>query len=113
MNGKYKVPRSGGPGPRAVANRKYKKKIYALCDQVRKGNKAAERKLEKEIKLNTLAQWAIKHWVRLQNSRARKVGMSPSKDGLPPSRAKGRKQPKYGNPFKPYQGGAPGLGKKR
>lgn len=33
-------------------------------------------------------------------------------DGLPESRAKGRKPPITGNSFKPYQGGIPGLGKK-
>ena len=110
MNSNSKA--TSGINPTAIANRKYKQKIYAMCRRVHRGDKTAEILLNKELESNALAQWAVKHWMKLRASRLKKLGMGPNKDGLPGSRAKGRKQPKRGNPFKPYQGGIPGLGKK-
>ena len=112
MSKKTNIKQSNGPNLRAIANRKYKQKIYELCRRVHEGDKIAEAKLNKELKTNSLAQWAVKHWIKVQNSRAKKMGIGPNKDGLPTSRAKGRKQLKRGNAYKPYQGGIPGLGKK-
>lgn len=109
---KSKLKATSGINPTAIANRKYKEKIYAMCRRVERGDETAEKMLNKELESNTIAQWAVKHWMKLRASRLKKVGMGPNKDGLPVSRAKGRKQPKRGNAFKPYQGGIPGLGKK-
>jgi hypothetical protein len=95
MSKKTNIKRCNGPNLRTIANRKYKQKIYALCRRVQKGDKIAEEKLNRELETNSLAQWAVKHWIKVQNSRAKKMGIGPNKDGLPTSRAKGRKQPKH------------------
>lgn len=108
-----KLYRQGSdPSQTSIKNHRYKQKIYALCRRIQKGDKAAEESLNIELKTNMLAYWAVKHWLKLQNHKTKKTGEEPCKDGLPPSRAKGMKQTRRGNAFKPYQGGIPSLGKK-
>ncbi|MET0105532.1 MAG: hypothetical protein ABW072_10365 [Sedimenticola sp.] len=92
---------------RSPTNRDYKKKIYALCEKVKYGDDNAERELSEELDKNTLATWAVKHWNKVQKSKGRNKSF---KDSMK-KRTKVKKQ-NYGNAFKPYQGGAPGLGKK-
>jgi len=100
--------RSKKASPRTLANRSYKMKIYALCKRVQNGDKDAEAELALELEKNTLAKWAVKHWKKVQKSKKKKmIGSSPV-----PTLAKPKKAPLYGNAFKPFQGGAPGLGKK-
>jgi hypothetical protein len=112
MRKKTNFKRRNGPNPRAIANREYKQEIYALCLRIQNGDITAEKILEKELKTKRLARWAVKHWIKLQKSRL-KTKWGINKDGLPASRAKGRKKLKYGNAYKLYQGGIPGLGKKQ
>lgn len=99
-------------GPRVLANRDYKQKIYALCERTKNGDKGADLELAAELNNNTLAIWAVKHWNKLQKSSGRKKqGPKKAGKGLLPTLATA-KTPLYGNAYKPYQGGAPGLGKK-
>lgn len=68
---------------------------------MQKGDKNAESELAKELNENPLAAWAVKHWSRVQKGK-----------GAPSPKISTSNNRAYGNAFKPYQGGAPGLGKK-
>ena len=95
---------------RRKANREYKQRIYRLCRHAAGGDKVAQVELERELRSNRLAQWAVKHWRELKDSKARRLDMhGPSPI---PSLARTKSSLVYGNAFRPYQGGAPGLGKK-
>ena len=84
-------------------NKTYKHLIYALCSKVAKGDKAAEQELKEQMDKNSIAVWAVKHWMK-QKSKTQGAATSPG-------RIKAKRSKGYGNAFKPYQGGSPGLGK--
>ncbi len=86
-------------------NKNYKRKIRALIAKVEKGDKSAERELSHELDKSSTARWVLNHMLKLKGENSKKNRGSSSK-------IKARKNPKYGNAYKPYQGGAPGLGKK-
>lgn len=90
----------------ATSNRRYKKRIYNLCEDVLNRKNGALEKLEKELSRRTLASWAVKHWLKANSSRLNKNVLDSDFLGT------GIHMPKHGNAFKPYQGGAFELGKK-
>jgi len=95
--------------PQTQRNRAYKQKIYKLCSAVVKGNRVAEIELEEELDKNSQAHWAVKHWLKVHHRKSLiKSASWLSSD--PKIRTK--KKPRYGNAFKPFQGGALELGKK-
>jgi len=91
--------------PTGNPKRRYKKRIYALCQKVANGGKQAELELAKELEKNSVAVWAVKHWLKLHQKKPAVLGSAASK-------IKARRLPAYGNAFKPYSGGLPGLGKR-
>lgn len=91
--------------PSENPNRRYKKKIYSLCKRVSKGDKQAESELASELGKSSTAVWAVKHWLKLHRKKPAVLGSAANK-------IKARGLPTYGNAFKPYSGGLPGLGKR-
>ena len=47
-------------------NREYKQKIYALCKRASIGDPLAIINLDSELEKNTLAIWAVKHWMKIK-----------------------------------------------
>lgn len=94
--------------PTTNSNRRYKQKIYSLCQRVRKGDKEAEFELSIELNKSTNARWAVKHWLKIDK---RRKGLQLGKR-VKSLKRKHSNTPIYGNAFKPYQGGAFGLGKR-
>ncbi|WP_444892957.1 hypothetical protein ACJJIE_21715 [Microbulbifer sp. TRSA001] len=46
--------------------RQYRKYIYALCRKASKGNDIAAAELESQMKEKKLANWAVKHWLKMK-----------------------------------------------
>lgn len=84
-------------------NKAYKNWIYSLCSKIAKGDNVAEQKLEEQMAKNTTAVWAVKHWMKRRSQNGDELVSS--------SKIKTKRSIIYGNAFKPYQGGSPGLGK--
>lgn len=85
-------------------NKLFKNRVYRLCGKVEKGDKKAEAELGELLLKSTTAVWAVEHWLKRSSSTSgtRVAALSKIR------RARDRE---YGNAFKSYQGGSPGLGK--
>lgn len=85
------------------ANKAYKNKIYRLCAKVEKGDKNAEKLLQEQLAKSTTAAWAVEHWLKRKKNTTDPLSSS--------AKIKTKRSMTYGNAFKPYQGGLPGLSK--
>lgn len=85
-------------------NKLFKNRVYRLCAKVEKGDKKAEAELEELLTKSTTAVWAVEHWLKRSKSTSGTRLATLSKIRRPRDRG-------YGNAFKSYQGGSPGLGK--
>ena len=100
------IKKSRNNNPTTIANRKYKQYIYELCRKVQSGDNQAELELKAELDKNSNATWAVKHFIKVSKRKKNYLGHKKLK------KRRKREKPLYGNFYKLYQGGSPGLGKR-
>ncbi len=80
-------------------------KIGHLAYKTSRGDVAAEAKLEQELKINPVAKQILEEIIRTNS-------LSKYDPKAKQIKIKSFSMPNYGNAFRPYSGGSPGLGKK-
>ncbi|WP_337880306.1 hypothetical protein [Rheinheimera sp.] len=87
------------------SRRLYKIKIGHLAYKTSRGDVVAEAKLEQELKNNPVAKQILEKIIR--TNTLNKYGSNSQQ-----TKIKSIGMPNYGNAFRLYSGGSPGLGKK-
>ncbi|MEX1214388.1 hypothetical protein [Saccharospirillum sp.] len=88
----------------------YRKRIRRLCYRVLNGDLIAEKNLDVE-QSNPDARKIISQVIKSAKKAKLKAKVEAKKVGIPAANVKSKNKLGYGNAYKPFQGGSPGIGK--